>query len=87
MILVAILLLDHIDLSTVDNVHNLEEILTNDIFFNIAIRLINISFVFYYLLVMVIVHHLYRITYLYAILSVLIPFVSIFGVAMLIKMI
>jgi hypothetical protein len=84
MILAGIILLDGLEVSQAENLTNM---LTNHPRFILAMNLINYSFVPYYLIVAVFIRHIYQIKYLYAILSVAIPVVSIWTITELFKLI
>ena len=83
-LLFAVLLLDGISIK--DSVDIMQLILQNDSY-KIVIKALNYSFVFYYLLVACIIHYLYNLKWLYALLSVAIPVVSIYAVTELFKLV
>ena len=49
--------------------------------------LINFSFIVYYLIIIILIHYIYQIKYIYAFLSVAIPLLSIWGITELFKLI
>ena len=83
-LLFAVLLLDGISIK--DSVDIMQLILQNDSY-KIVIKALNYSFVVYYLLVACIIHYLYNLKWLYALLSVAIPVVSIYAVTELFKLV
>jgi hypothetical protein len=84
MILAGIVLLDGLEIPQAENITT---VLANHPRFRLAMNLINYSFVPYYLIVAVFIRHIYQIKYLYAILSIAIPVVSIWAVTELFKLI
>ncbi|MDR0744273.1 MAG: hypothetical protein LBF05_07960, partial [Tannerella sp.] len=82
-ILVGIFLLDGLDLPQTEEITTM---LPNHPRFKLAMGLINYSFVPYYLIVAVFIRHIYQIRYVYAILSVAIPVVSIWAITELFKL-
>ena len=82
MILVGIFLLDGIQIPDTEDITH---ILLNNSSFQLAMNLINYSFILYYLIVAVFIQHIYRIKYIYAALSVVIPVVSIWLISELFK--
>lgn len=87
MILISILILDRMHFPNTNNVEKIEELLISNFYFNVAVKLINMSFAIYYIVIVWIIHHLYNIKYLYAILSVAIPLFSIWCITAFIKLI
>jgi hypothetical protein len=84
MVLVGIFTLDGL------KVPNTEEaliFLMNNHTFRLAMNLISYSFVPYYLMLVILIHHVYQIKYVYAILSIVIPVVSIWLSTTLFKLI
>ena len=83
-IFLAIILLDGIDIVQTDDVM---KALQDDSRFQLIVSLVNYSFIPYYLLVACIIHYLYNLKWLYALLSVAIPAVSIYAVTELFKLV
>jgi len=81
MILIGIFLLDGIHIN--NTVHAVEELMNNPSF-KLAINLINISFIPYYAIVGIFIYYIYKIKLLYAILSVVIPIASIWGITLIV---
>jgi hypothetical protein len=84
MILAGIVLLDGLEIPQAEDITTA---LANHPRFRLAMNLINYSFVPYYLIVAVFIRHIYQIKYLYAVLSIAIPVVSIWAITELFKLI
>jgi hypothetical protein len=84
MILSGILLLDSSQIAKTEDVANS---LVGNSSFQLAMNLINYSFIPYYLIIILMIHYVYQIKYLYAFLSVAIPIFSIWGIVELFKFI
>lgn len=82
--IIGIFILDNTQLSNTKN--TMTELMQNDSL-KLAMDLINYSFVPYYILIAVLIHHVYRIKYVYAVLSVVIPIASVWGISELFKLI
>ena len=80
-ILVAILILNHIPIESTspDAIAMLQEHSS----FKLAMALVNYSFIPYYLLCMILIHHLYKVRLRYAIASVVIPILSVWAITKL----
>jgi hypothetical protein len=83
-LLSGILIVDNISIPDAENAMN---VLMNNQSLKLAMNLINYSFIPYYILIIIIIHHIYQIKYLYATLSVAIPVVSIWLITELFKLI
>lgn len=83
-VFLAILLLDRVDIAHTDNII---KALKDDNQFQLIVNLVNYSFVPYYLLTAYIIHYLYNLKWIYALLSVSIPILSIYAVTELFKFI
>ena len=70
MILASFLLIDSIQITTTENIMTT---LQQNQSFKLAINLVNYSFIPYYIMIIIIIHYVYNIKYLYSILSVIIP--------------
>jgi hypothetical protein len=81
---IGIILLDDLK---VPQTEDIVVFLSNHPKFKLTMALINYSFVPYYLIVAVFIRHIYQIKYLYAILSIAIPVVSIWAISELFKLI
>ena len=84
MILIGIIILDSIQ---IPQTNDIAAILINHPQFKIAMNLVNYSFIPYYLIVAIFIHHIYQIKYLNAILSVALPVAGIWLVTELVKLI
>jgi hypothetical protein len=84
MILVGIVLLDGLKIPQTEDITT---VLTNHPKIRLVMSMINYSFVLYYLIVVIFIRHIYQIKYLYAILSVAVPLVSIWTITELFKLI
>lgn len=83
-IVIAILLLDHVGIREYEGIGQFMEQSKS---YQLAIGILNYSFIPYYLLVACIIHYLYNLKWLYALLSVAIPVVSIYAVTELFKLV
>jgi hypothetical protein len=75
-----------------DGVHipdtkNVINVLKNNLSFKLAVNLVNFSFIPYYVIMSLLIHYIYQIKYIYAVLSVAIPVVSIWLISEIIKLI
>jgi hypothetical protein len=84
MILTGILIVDNIQIPDAENAMN---VLMNNQSLKLAMNLINYSFIPYYILIVILIHHIYGIKYLYAALSVATPIVSVWLITELFKLI
>jgi hypothetical protein bfra3_00210 len=83
-VFIAILMLDNVTITGVDDM--VKALLKNERF-QLIVKIVNYSFIPYYLIVSWIIHHLYRLKYPYAMLSVAVPIGAIWGVTELFKLI
>jgi hypothetical protein len=83
-ILAGVFILDNIQIADTEERIN---ILVNNQSFKLAMNLLNYSFIPYYILIAIIIHYTYQIKYLYAVLSVAIPVVSVWLITELFKLI
>jgi hypothetical protein bfra3_00210 len=83
-VFIAILMLDNVTITGVDDM--VKALLKNERF-QLIVKIVNYSFIPYYLIVSWIIHHLYRLKYSYAMLSVAVPICTIWGVTELFKLI
>jgi len=79
-ILIGIFLIDGTPISETKDAANF---LINNSSINLVMNLINYSFILYYILIAILIHYIYKIKYIYSILSVVIPVVSIWAIAQL----
>ena len=84
MILVGIFLLDGIEISGTEDAA-ME--LTNNASFKLAMNLINLSFILYYIMIAILIRYVYNINFLKAAASVVIPIVSVWGITELFKLV
>jgi hypothetical protein len=82
MILVAISLLDDIQIPNTEDALN---VLLNNSSFKLSMNLINYSMAPYYLIVGIFIRYIYEIKYVYAFLSIVIPILSIWLISELFK--
>ena len=61
--------------------------LIDDSTFQLAIGLVNFSFIPYYIIVAIIIHYIHRIKFIYSLASVALPVLSVWGISELIKII
>jgi len=83
-IIAGIFLLDGVQISETEDAIN---VIANNTSFKLAINLLNLSTIPYYLMIVILIHYIYQIKYLYALLSVVIPIASIWGITELFKLI
>ena len=77
-IIIAIIVIGQIDISSSDLT-----VLQNHPSFKLAMILVNYSYIPYYLLCMILIHHLYKVRLRYAIASVVIPILSVWAITKL----
>ena len=83
-VFIAILMLENVEVPDTDDI---VQILEQNNRFQFIVNMVNYSFIPYYLIVSWIIHHLYRLKYPYAMLSVAVPICTIWGVTELFKLI
>ena len=83
-IIIGIFILDGIQ---IQNAEDVIVVLMENQSFKLSMNLINYSFIPYYVTVAILIHDIYQINYLYAILSVTIPIVAIWLIGELFKLI
>ncbi|MDR1974939.1 MAG: hypothetical protein LBQ31_09810 [Bacteroidales bacterium] len=84
-ILASIILIDNIQVPTGDSIV-IQQALFNNPMFKLGEQLINWSFISYYLIIVIFIHYIYNIRWIYAVFSVVIPALSIWGITELIKL-
>ena len=84
MVFAGILLLDGIQIA---NTEDAAAELVNNASFKLAMNLINLSFIPYYMMIAVLIRYVYNIHFWKAVASVVIPIVSVWGITELFKMV
>jgi len=85
MLIAGIFILNGIQIDGVEGVEDVVMMLENNFSFRLAVNLVNFSFIPCYIMIAILIHHIHKVSYLYAGLSVLIPVFSIWGIAQLFR--
>ncbi|MDR1582997.1 MAG: hypothetical protein LBS55_07040 [Prevotellaceae bacterium] len=83
-ILAGIFIVENIQ---IPNAENATTVLMNNQSLKLAMNLINYSFIPYYILIAIIIHHIYQIKYLYVALSVVVPIISVWSITEFFKLV
>ena len=80
MLIISIVMLDNVQIQSIEasniNIENSIMELMENKSFRLARKMIDISFILYYLMIVIFINYLFKIKYIFAILSVLIPVIS-----------
>jgi hypothetical protein len=81
-IVICIFILEDVQITNIENV--MIELMNNRSF-KLSVHLINYSFIPYYAMIIILIHYIYQVKYIYALLSVVIPVGSMWVIAEMFK--